>query len=642
MHKQYYTKIHEYDYESITETVVTKLINIDLQSYSHNIRCEVLDEMGRFNGTIHESIEEEANPYIVFMGRYNTSLSRAFEVLSILINKTCIFYESIDKLTSNFLSAENKDLIDNNTSDIYFPQEYYRYANLRSPMIQSNILLKLNKVISDIRTNMENINETEVFFYDTDNEFVFSTRKTIINKLMEYYDMKDKVPAGNISADELRNRYAKLIPSTKYGEENDIVSEYWLIDNSYGKDISDFRNMIRDVNKIIQSSGIDRYKDSPKLRRVLEEASNKIDKIMELYVLDFTVRLEAIMGYITTNNAIISEAIGQMSNTYSTYIVPNDINDQINDSIDWQEDLQEVQEMLIYNSTVLHLESAGLITIQEETRDQVAAYFNKIMMGMQRVIEKIQTTIRKKLAEQINPILAKLKSPDKPDPTFNIKNAKSFDFTKLNAIQPEPFQYEVMKESLKNREDFINRYYPTLKPREKEKSMYKIMLDQCMTQVASVTCTSRLINDYVDFLTKGYIEQLESLPDFQKAIEDASKQASGIAQTIDQNVNKEVQNVQAVQQQQNAQQVTQSTTGESANIVTEADRTKFEDTAKAQNKGQGDTNLMRASTLYCTIMSNLLSSRIKVLNFAYNDRLRIVMHYAVKNGFTKKENKEQQ
>ena len=593
----------------ITESIdiIDKMYQLDLENFSNNIKEDIQNEMSVF--WVNESASEVFKPEEEFI----SLIKRGAE------DTTKLCYDMIDKLSKYMSSVEQRlfpilqdsELIRNSNEYIYFPIEYYKYTNLGNCKYSTFVLQEIYDIIQCIPTG-NNLNSELYTNFNKDT-------KDQATELYSFY-------RGEL--DKISNVHPEVLHL--YLEEATLL--FRTLEDGFSKDLNKFYSQFENIDKVLDFSQINNMNDTEYRIQLLQTASFIKDKVFKLHILDFSARLDAIIEYIDTVIAILLQALNQIKGTEMIdYDIPDDTLSDTIDKIEMQEDLTEVTKALIYNDTVLELEAAGLMTVNEETSEQVEQYFFKVSDGMTRVIEKIQTVIRRKIAEKLTPVMEKIKAPDKPDPTFSIKNYKTFNFERIDNISPKDFDYEQMKESLKSKDEFMHRYYPELEDNQ-EKNIYKTMLKKFMTEQTSVQCTQEILDNAIDFLTKDYAQHLEGLENFRTAIETAAEKADNISKVLDQNVQRDVENIQAQQQIIDQKQ----NIGESV-VIEKTDNTTFEDEKQTRNSGEGNTKLMKACTLYCTIMSQILSARIKVLNYAYNDRMKIVWHYVVKNKFHEQE-----
>lgn len=363
----------------------------------------------------------------------------------------------------------------------------------------------------------------------------------------------------------------------------------------------------------------------------------------------FTARADACIEYVDTYQSIFIDAINQIDlDTCTIYDAPSDIEDEYDDILDYYTTESEAINTLLVADTLSINESVGLILMQESLKDSITKYMNKIVTQVTNVTTKINNVISTKVKEKLADHLGKIESPEKPDPNFNILNYTRYNLDKMDRITPTAFNYLAQKEDLKSKDSYMKKYYPDLY--DTEKSVYQKMLELVTIGTDDkVVCTPELIDNCKDYCTRGYKEYLANNQAFAKAIEDAKASAeslgtaSGMAAT--QSDESQAVNDAAIMTEADAPNPTKPAT---QRVTTQPGVTKVnrDNNSKDKNTGfedhdnvdkrEGDTELMKALTMYCGITTKILSARIKVVNLVFKDRLKILLHYVTKNGWNKK------
>ena len=596
-------------------------------------------EVDQFSKTIKDTLIEESNKFWINESTNNTSstidpreefnkalkfgiIQDAVKNCNNILNRINTYMSSIGIKVNNIHS--NADIIKSCNTPLQFLNKSYSYTNLHCSMMHSSIAIDLSKVNSYMYIDITYKSLNKLDFITLAKKFIplAKSRKEFVEDLFKYYRDNKSEPTLDNSVISPMNLEYRLDESYEYNTYIDQLR-------------SDIKQFITDItgqfDTIFAFDYVDKYYTDPIVSQVLSAYIEPISSIINGYVLDFSARADAIIEYIETNNAILLSAIDQIKgDTVSDYDVPDNTLEDIDVKLDIQDALGEALYAINYYDSIVTLESAGLFIVNEEVNERLMYYFSRISNEMGKVIDKIQDVIRRKIAERINPVLAKLKSPDKPLPAFTINNYKTFSFDYIDAIKPEEFDYAEMKDVLKSKQDFLHRYYPTVADPQ-EKNIYKIIMKKYVMQQSKKECTPEILNEFIDFITVDYSKHLEGISDFRVAIDQASEQVTTIAKQYDAAGEKDTQ--ENIQKQNQIDQTSESV------IITEEPKatTSFDDQPAARDGGEGDTGLMKACTLYCSVMTQLLTSRIKIVNYAYNDRMKIVWHYVVKNKFNKEE-----
>lgn len=378
-------------------------------------------------------------------------------------------------------------------------------------------------------------------------------------------------------------------------------------------------------------------------------------------------RIDAVIESSEFCCTIMMDTIDQINATIHSDDLNTDIESGDNDDLGIKEYNMEMYCIdnsfhydTIYAESAIMNEGAGLIYIEEGLKDVVAKYMDKVITGTEKVIQKVHAVINKKIAKKLKKNLDKLDSTEKPDPDFKIKNYKKYNLDVMDDIKPVPFNYVSMREDLKSRDEFIKKYYPKLY-NENEKNIYNVLMKQCLIGTEdSVPCTKELIDNCKLYCTEGYKEYLENNESYLKLIQDARKSAESIAGTVvtstpsPNEINATVASTTSTKESSdelllNEEEVTTKAVTKSATKPVQTvkpgsdnkddNKTGFEDDEKA-DKREGNTELMRALTMYCSITTKIITARIRVVNQVFNDRVRILSHYIIRNGWNSKKKKE--
>lgn len=303
---------------------------------------------------------------------------------------------------------------------------------------------------------------------------------------------------------------------------------------------------------------------------------------------------------------------------------------------------QELYDNLISLGASIYNESSGLLLIQEDYKDTVNKYIDKIVTGIQKAWDNFKNKVvefaAKPIVDRINGKIDSYK-----DGSVEVEYWHKYQMEKFDAIKLVPFDFEKIKQ-FDNKSDYLKATYPNIYV-DNSKSLKENIINQVIDTDDKHTVTTEDINTLFNFVTGGFKEKVTKL-------ENDLKQFNGNVNTL-----KSVANVTTsgednttttVQQQtqvtsQNAQADMLLSIYEFYNILNEAedDNTKKQkavnnDTSGGEDKTQ--RNNIKKITWYLSGNTDIISAKMKILRQRYLDAINILKIAFPKQKEEKKEN----
>ena len=256
-------------------------------------------------------------------------------------------------------------------------------------------------------------------------------------------------------------------------------------------------------------------------------------------------------------------------------------------------------------------ESTGLLALNEGVKETVLNYLEKIWTGIQNVWKKF-TEICTKEADKIylKSIADKMQNPT---PDFTITNFTSYDMNKIEQLKLVQFNYEEMKESLENKDDFIQKYHQYLTG---EGSISEKISNFVKSGVSDKKVDSALLKEMYKFCLTDFGTKAKSVEDQMKTIENSKKNIETLMNSINP-----------------AESTTEAVLLYESYITEEESKAMgFKDGENGpnpndNNSGQGKAKTVRLITNYMSIETDILSGRLKALKDCYNSYMKTIKHY---------------
>lgn len=269
-------------------------------------------------------------------------------------------------------------------------------------------------------------------------------------------------------------------------------------------------------------------------------------------------------------------------------------------------------------------ESSGLMSIQEGVKETVINYLSKISTAIQEAWNKFKEILTRG-ADAVY-----LKSIQK-----RMENAEcnftatytEYDMNKLNGIKLIPFNYEDMKESLSSKEDFLAKYYPDIKLDEKNKSVKEVVQSICVKSRDEVKCDGQLLKKMYRFVTVDYKAEMSKLEADLKTVNTSNKNIQNLVSTV-----------MPAETASNEAAIIYESYMLEADDNKEEDKTtgkvEFKDPPKDENNTNGNKSnnvnkesITKAVTTYCSVSTDILTGKMKVVKDMYSAYMTIIKHY---------------
>lgn len=270
---------------------------------------------------------------------------------------------------------------------------------------------------------------------------------------------------------------------------------------------------------------------------------------------------------------------------------------------------QELSESLMCINNDIINESAGLIALNESFKETLLEYIKKISNAVTGIWEKFQKIILDKDKEFLDSIVDDISKLE--DPKFTIENYPRYDFTKLNNIKIESFDYERMKEYLNSQDRFIEQFYPEIVKLEKGNIKARIEAT-VITSRQDTKCSVEMLKDMHHFCT----EFPNTINNIKKDI-DAVKNSNSKIETL----------VNSISVSQSANEAV--CLFEELSIIKEEgednNKVSFKDDPDRE-KSNKTNDISKHVTNYIKINTSILSGKMKVYRDIYRLYMRTLKH----------------
>jgi len=169
---------------------------------------------------------------------------------------------------------------------------------------------------------------------------------------------------------------------------------------------------------------------------------------------------------------------------------------------------QELFDNLIFLGSSVHHESVGLMIIEEDFKDSVNKYVEKIVVGIQKAWNTFKTKV---IEAAVKPIIDNAKAKiDSYDGSAVVQYWHKYDMNKLDAVSMVDFDINVLK-SCQNKTEYYSKAFGAIFV-DKEKSLKNNIIDQVVTtEEGDHTITNDEMNSMVDFCIRRFKESSTKL-----------------------------------------------------------------------------------------------------------------------------------
>lgn len=270
------------------------------------------------------------------------------------------------------------------------------------------------------------------------------------------------------------------------------------------------------------------------------------------------------------------------------------------------------------------LEATNIEYLNEAFSQSINNYISKVSKSTQSAWDRFKSSIfnekTKKYLEDIAPIIKNGTS------TFNIDNFPNYDMNKFKTIKLVEFDYERMKDNLRNEKDFIFGYYRNLTNGfgDKKPNIYKAIEKSIITSRGRKFCDKKFIIGIYNFCAKGYLE-------YRTAIENDLKILNRSSTNITNSVNGVISTKQEsynIVQDMILEASVMSSIDRNKNKMTFTDNNGEKTISNNKSAKKEEGNFSKAVNVYMKVSTDIISAKMKILNNIYfRDYMEILEHY---------------
>ena len=288
---------------------------------------------------------------------------------------------------------------------------------------------------------------------------------------------------------------------------------------------------------------------------------------------------------------------------------------------------QELYDNLISLGASIYNESSGLIVIQEDYKDTINKYIDKIILGIQKAWDNFKNKV---VEFAVQPIIDRIK--DKigtyKDGSVTANYWHKYDMTAFDNVKLASFDFDKLKQ-FENKTSYYKSAYSNVFTDE-NKSLKENIIDKVIDTEDEHIVSTEDINELFEFVTNGFKNKTT-------ALENDLKVFNGSVNTIKTAANVttpgEIETTATVDQQTtaNTKESMDMLIGlyESYNIFLEDenDNTKHQtatnnDKSDGQDKEQRDN--VKRITWYLSGNTEIVSAKMKILRQRYLDAINIL------------------
>lgn len=256
-------------------------------------------------------------------------------------------------------------------------------------------------------------------------------------------------------------------------------------------------------------------------------------------------------------------------------------------------------------------ESCGLEIISEGVKETILKYLTRIAEALSKVWDKFKNIFYSKIDRAyLKHIADKI---DNADGKFTMTNFPNYDFTKLEAIKIVTFDYEQMKESLKNKSDFLSKFYPNINPGEG--SIKQAIENNVITSRQDTRCDNAMIKQMYEFCSDNFQPKIDAIENDLKSVNSSNKNIETIVNTVT-NVGE-------------ASTLLESYLIEAKPTIqpnkNNEDKVEIKDDPERENKEKRE-EILKAVTTYTKVSTEICTSKMNILKDCYNLYMRMLRH----------------
>lgn len=292
---------------------------------------------------------------------------------------------------------------------------------------------------------------------------------------------------------------------------------------------------------------------------------------------------------------------------------------------------QEMFNNLISLSASVCNESVGLVLVQEDFKDTVNTYIEKIIMG----IQKAWNTFKEKVMNAaVKPVLdAAAKRIADYDGSLVVQYWHTYDMNKFDALSMVDFDINLLK-SCESKTDYYNKAFGAFFV-DKEKSLKTNIIDLIInTENGDHQVTGDEMNNMYDFCTRRFKEATTKLGNdidnlnknintvkyTLKVTEPGEEAPEATAQSVE--VTPENSMDMLVGLYESCQVLTEAPKAPGAKANDDTKSVKVVDKGTAAGEGKGNNNI-KMLTWYLSGNTDVFSAKMKILRLRYLDCIKI-------------------
>lgn len=238
---------------------------------------------------------------------------------------------------------------------------------------------------------------------------------------------------------------------------------------------------------------------------------------------------------------------------------------------------------------------SNLSSINEDLdfNTKITEYLNKVISSTQKSWDKFKQTVateknKKFLQDNSKALLSKNIKP------FKVEKYIFYNLSPFNELKIIDFNYGLLKDSLKNKEEYLKKYYSRFVS-DDEKSLKKSIEKAVKAKEQDLMCTSTEINNFYKFCTQGFYN-------YRSIIEQNLDKINRSVQNITRNIN---------------------TIISQESVLLEAPLNNSNNKEKLSNNN--DKTFFKDIVLYMKINTEILSVEMKLLSQIYKEYYELLV-----------------
>lgn len=295
--------------------------------------------------------------------------------------------------------------------------------------------------------------------------------------------------------------------------------------------------------------------------------------------------------------------------------------------------LAEAEQYIVSSLSDVFLESESIRVLNEGVRETIMNYVQKIVQGIQKAWNKFTYAFSqaqlKFIKEKVKPLIDKTDNID-----FTINNYKTYDFTKLDSIQIQPFDYDRMKDDLQDSQSYFKAQYSQLdiSGSHNIKEALEKYLDKKI--IPKFQCKQEQLQNISNFMIEDYFKYRDAI---EKDIESLNNSNENIKNIVNQVVETEVKSSENVKSEnvyfnidnsldiylEDGEKEPGMSFEDNSGEVTNGDDKNIDDSEKREKSKE----VTKAVRTYMTCNTKLLSAKMSIVNKQKREAFLILNHF---------------